>query len=193
MDVGKTWTDVYAEVVKRLDVDDEEQRLVRMMVKQVIVEMLGSGNSNRKGPASTKPPKKPLSFDDVQLFFDTERSKQMYLQIQRAALEVFPALRQLSKRNDFNFVSYHEAEILTLTLLRLKGLGIPAYGVHDCVVVKQSDKHTAVETYRSVIRDYVVKHQKVNNHPTLNIEVSLTIEELNKDKVKLTGCYDIMT
>ena len=93
----------------------------------------------------------------------------MYLQIQRAALEVFPALRQLSKRNDFNFVSYHEAEILTLTLLRLKALGIPAYGVHDCVVVKQSDKHTAVETYRSVIRDYVIKHQKANNHPTLTL------------------------
>jgi len=38
----------------------------------------------------------------------------------------------------------------------------------------------------------VIKHQKANNHPTLNIEVSLTIEELNKDKVKLAGCYDAM-
>ncbi|MDB9765799.1 hypothetical protein OAB03_00585 [Planktomarina temperata] len=191
MNVGETWTDVYASVVERLDAG-EERSLLRKMVKQVIVEMLGSGNCNRNGPASTKPPKNPLKFDDVQLFFDADYSKRMYLQIQRAALEVFPALRQLSKRNDFNFVSYHEAEILTLTLLRLKALGIPAYGVHDCVVVKQSDKHTAVETYRSVIRDYVIKHQKANNHPTLNIEVSLTIEELNKDKVKLAGCYDAM-
>lgn len=189
MNVGETWTDVYASVVERLDAD-EEVKLLRKMVKQVIVEMLGSGNCNRTGPASTKPPKKPLCFDNVQLFFEGDYSKRMYLQIQRAALEVFPALRHLSKRNDFNFVSYHEAEILTLTLLRLKALGIPAYGVHDCVVVKQSDKHTAVETYRSVIRDYVVKHQKANNHPNLNIEVSLTIEELNKDKVKLTGCYE---
>ncbi|MDA9899315.1 hypothetical protein N9D97_01375 [Planktomarina temperata] len=188
MNVGETWTDVYTAVVERLDAG-EEQTLLRKMVKQVIVEMLGSGNCNRNGPASTKPPKNPLKFDDVQLFFDTDYSKRMYLQIQRAALEVFPALRQLSKRNDFNFVSFHEAEILTLTLLRLKALGIPAYGVHDCVVVKQSDKHTAVETYRSVIRDYVIKHQKANNHPNLNIEVSLTIEELNKDKVKLTGFY----
>jgi len=191
MNVGEPWTDVYASVVERLDAD-EEVKLLRKMVKQVIVEMLGSGNSNRSGPASTKPPKNPLDFDDLQLFFEGDYSKRMYLQIQRAALEVFPALRHLSKRNDFNFVSYHEAEILTLTLLRLKALGIPAYGVHDCVVVKQSDKHTAVETYRNVIRDYVVKHQKANNHPSLNIEVSLTIEELNKDKVKLNGCYDAM-
>ncbi|MDA9009869.1 hypothetical protein N9J35_01145 [bacterium] len=190
MNVGETWTDVYASVVERIDAD-EEKTLLRKMVKQVIVEMLGSGNCNRTGPASTKPPKNPLHFDDLQLFFVTDYSRQMYLQIQRAALEVFPALRHLSKRNDFNFVSYHEAEILTLTLLRLKALGVPAYGVHDCVVVKQSDKDEAVKAYRTVIRDYVVKHQKANNHPILNIEVSLTIEELGMDKVKLAGCYDI--
>ena len=57
------------------------------------------------------------------------------------------------------------------------------------MVVKQSEKHTAAETYRNVIRNYVVNHQKANNHPSLNIEVSLTIEELNMDKAKLTGCY----
>ncbi|MDA9892062.1 hypothetical protein N9D47_05535 [Planktomarina temperata] len=187
---GNTWTDVYASVVERLDAGEEET-LLRKMVKQVIVEMLGSGNSNRTGPASTKPPKNP---DEPQLFFDTDYSKQMYLQIQREALEVFPALKHLDTKyyNATGFLSYHESEILTLSLLRLKELGVPAYGVHDCVVVKQSDKHTAVKTYRSVIRDYVVKHQKANNHPILNIEVGLTIEELGMDKVKLAGCYDTM-
>ena len=89
MNVGETWTDVYASVVERIDAD-EEKTLLRKMVKQVIVEMLGSGNCNRTGPASTKPPKNPLHFDDVQLFFVTDYSRQMYLQIQRAALEVFP-------------------------------------------------------------------------------------------------------
>ena len=193
MNVGETWTDVYSAVVDRLDAG-EERTLLRKMVKQVIVEMLGSGNGNRTGPASTKPPKKPLDFDDVQLFFEGDYSKRMYLQIQREALEVFPALKHLDTKyyNATGFLSYHESEILTLSLLRLKAMGVPAYGVHDCVVVKQSDKHTAVETYRSVIRDYVIKHQRANNHPTLNIEVSLTIEELNKDKVKLAGCYDAM-
>jgi hypothetical protein len=191
MNVGETWTDVYASVVERLDADEEEI-LLRKMVKQVIVEMLGSRNCNRTGPASTKPPKNP---DEPQLFFDTDHSKRMYIQIQREALEVFPALKHLDNKycNATGFLSYHESEILTLTLLKLKELGVPAYGVHDCVVVKQSDKHTAVETYRNVIRDYVVKHQKANNHSLLNIEVSLTIEELNKDKVQLAGCYDIRT
>jgi len=191
MNVGDTWTDVYTAVVERLDAG-EERSLLRKMVKQVIVEMLGSGNCNRTSPASTKPPKNP---DEPQLFFDTDHSKRMYLQIQREALEVFPALKHLDTKyyNATGFLSYHESEILTLTLLRLKEMGVPAYGVHDCVVVKQSDKDKAVKTYRSVIRGYVVKHQKVNNHPTLNIEVSLTIEELGMDKVKLAGCYDTMT
>jgi hypothetical protein len=191
MNVGDTWTDVYTAVVERLDAG-EERSLLRKMVKQVIVEMLGSGNCNRTSPASTKPPKNP---DEPQLFFDTDHSKRMYLQIQREALEVFPALKHLDTKyyNATGFLSYHESEILTLTLLRLKEMGVPAYGVHDCVVVKQSDKDKAVKTYRSVIRGYVVKHQKANNHPTLNIEVSLTIEELGMDKVKLAGCYDTMT
>ena len=188
MNVGETWTDVYASVVERLDAV-EEPTLLRKMVKQVIVEMLGSGNCNRSGPASTEPPK---NADKPQLFFNTDHSKQLYLQIQREALEVFPALKHLDTKyhNATGFLSYHESEILTLTLLRLKELEVPAYGVHDCVVVKQSDKDEAVETYRSVIRDYVITHQKENNHPILNIAVSLTIEELNKDKVKLAGCYE---
>ena len=190
MNVGETWTDVYASVVERLDAGEEET-LLRKMVKQVIVEMLGSGNCNRSGPASTEPPKKPLDFADVQLFFEGDYSKQMYLQIQRAAVQVFPALEKLDTTylNATGFLSYHESEILTLTLLKLKALGVAAYGVHDCVIVKRTDKAVAVETYRSVIREYVATHQRVNNHPHLNIEVSLTIEELGMDKVKLAGCY----
>ena len=188
---GDTWTDVYASVVERLDAH-EKPKLLRMMVKQVLVEMLGSGNYKRKGPASTDAPKKPLNFDDVQLFFDTDYSKQMYLQIQREAIEVFPALEKLDTTylNATGFLSYHESEILTLTLLKLKALGVVAYGVHDCVIVKQSDKAVAVETYRDIIRNYCLKHQRSNNLPSLGINVAVTIEERDKDKVKLEGSYD---
>ena len=115
MNVGETWTDVYTAVVERLDAG-EERSLLRKMVKQVIVEMLGSGNCNRTGPASTKPPK---NTDEPQLFFKGAYSKQMYLRIQRAALEVFPALKNLDTKyyNATGFLSYHESEILTLSLL----------------------------------------------------------------------------
>ena len=58
MNVGDTWTDVYSAVVDRLDAG-EERSLLRKMVKQVIVEMLGSGNCNRTGPASTEATQEP--------------------------------------------------------------------------------------------------------------------------------------
>ena len=91
--------------------------------------------------------------------------------------------------NTTGFLSYHESEILTLTLLKLKALGVVAYGVHDCVIVKQSDKAVAVETYRDIIRNYCLKHQRSNNFPSLGINVAITIEEKHTDKVKLEGSY----
>ena len=190
MNVGDTWTDVYDFVVQRLR-SDEEYELLRKMVKQVIVEMLGTGNYKRTGPADTKPLEKPFMFDDVQLFYDTDYSREMYLAIQRESLEVFPALKQLNKKymNATGYLSFHESEILTQTLLTLKGLDVVAYGVHDCVMVKKQDKNLAVQTYRQVIRDYVAKHQPEKKHPSLNIEVSVTIEEAGMDKVKLPGRY----
>ena len=54
-------------------------------------------------------------------------------------------------------MSYHEAEILTRTLLDLKAMGVVAYGVYDCVVVKQSVRDAAVKTYRETVRSYVAQ------------------------------------
>ena len=133
-----------------------------------------------------------MDFDGVQLFFDTDYSKQMCLQIQSEALEVFPALKKLDTTdlNTTGFLSYHESEILTLTLFKLKALSVVAYGVHDCVIVKQSDKDVAVEMYRDIIRNYCLKHQRGNSYPSLGINVAITIAEKHTDKVKLEGCYN---
>ena len=115
----------------------------------------------------------------------------MYQQIQVAALEVFPAIKQLETNylNATGFLSYHESEILTLTLLKLKTKGVVAYGVHDSIIVKRTDKDVAVETYRDIIRNYCLKHQRSNNFPSLGINVAITIEEKQTAKVKLEGSY----
>ena len=68
-------------------------------------------------------------------------------------------------------------------------MGVVAYGVNDCAVVKQSDRDAPVKTYRETVRSYVTQHQKQHKHPHLDIEVSVTIEQLGLDKVKLPGCY----
>ena len=115
----------------------------------------------------------------------------MYQKIQSEALEVFPALKKLDTKylNTTGFLSYHESEILTFTLLKLKALSAVAYSVHDCVIVKQSYKDIAVETYRDIIRNYCLKHQRSNSYPSLGINVAITIEEKHTAKVKLEGSY----
>jgi len=193
MDVGSRWTDVYSAVVGRLHAD-EEPKLLRKMVKQVLVEMIGTGNSSRKQPAKYSrpcPKEKPPKFSTLDLFFDCEHSRGLYQQIQTKALDVFPALSRLDKKyyNGTGFLSYHEAEILTQTLLKLKGLGVVAYGVHDCIIVKQSDQDVAVKTYRSVIHDYALAHQKRNKLPELKLEACVSIEQSDKEDVVLEGRY----
>ena len=181
MNVGDTWTDAYQAVVDKLT-PDEDPKVLRSKVKQVIVEMTGSGNPERQAPAKNS---------DDNLFDETKGSLQQYKTIRLAALDVMPALHKLNRSylNATGFLSYHEANILTETLLQLKGMGIVAYGVHDCVIVKCSSKDEAINTYRAVISDYVLKVQKKAGLPALVTDVAMSVEELNSGKVKLSGCY----
>ena len=68
-------------------------------------------------------------------------------------------------------------------------MGIVAYGIHDCVIVKCSCKDEAINTYRDIIRNYVLKVQKKSGVPKVVTDVALSFEELGSDKVKLSGSY----
>ena len=50
--------------------------------------------------------------------------------------------------NGAGFLSYHESEIMMLTLERLMDEGIAAYPVHDCLMVKVSDAKQAAYVYQ---------------------------------------------
>ena len=54
----------------------------------------------------------------------------------------------------------------------------------------QSDKDVAVETYRDIIRNYCLKHQRRNNFPNLGINVAIIIEAKDKANFELEGSYD---
>lgn len=193
MNVGSAWTDVYASLVELLDVDEEPQ-LLRKMVKQVLVEMIGTGSASRTKPAkySVKPGRHETpDVEQRSLFFDCDHSRALYQQIQAKALEVFPALQHLDTGyfNGTGFLSYHEAEILTQTLLKLKDKGVVAYGVHDCIIVKASDKDVAVNTYRTVIHDYALSYQRKHKLPVLRLKACVSIEQHGLEEVTLEGCY----
>ena len=56
--------------------------------------------------------------------------------------------------NGAGFLSYHEAEMILLTLERLVTEDVPAFPVHDCLLVKISDVEKAAIALRETIRDY---------------------------------------
>ena len=82
-------------------------------------------------------------------------------------LEVIPALYRLEPRyngngfptgyiNGAGFLAFHESEIMLLVLETLREHhSIPAYPVHDCLLVKVSDWEQAYVTFVQTISTYV--------------------------------------
>ena len=57
------------------------------------------------------------------------------------------------------------------TLTALMDLGIVAYPMHDCLILKKSNKDIGVETYRKTINEYILSHCKSNNRQEISIIV----------------------
>ncbi|MDG2230841.1 MAG: hypothetical protein P8K82_04130, partial [Paracoccaceae bacterium] len=101
------------------------------------------------------------------------------------------ALNDLNKKH-MNFtdaLSFHEANILTNTLFELKGQGVVAYPIHDCVLVKEKHKDIAVKTFRAEFSKYVSTYQSKNNLSYLTIKMAVSIESKTKSKVRMQGRY----
>ena len=173
MRIGKIWTDAYQCLVDQLpDIENARDK-----VKQVFVELIGTGNPDKREP--TKQPNNIL--ENVEEF----------ILIRDLALDMYPALNDLNKEY-FNFtdaLSFHEANILTNTLIELKGQGVVAYPIHDCVLVKEKDQPIAVKTFRAEFSKYVSAYQRKNNLSYLTIKVPVSIESRTKSKVRLEGRY----
>jgi hypothetical protein len=184
MEVGNTWDDLYGEILGGFSIADSKDtfKARRNKLKQVAVELIGTGNVNKTHPA----PESRVNWKD-QHEFDLYRLALLYY---------VPALNKLEKMQDgylngAGFISYHEAEIMQHTLLALKDQGVPAYPIHDCCLVKKSDQTKAVETYRSVIREYVLAHNRLNKTEAIDITVPVSIEEAGLEKVKVAGSYNL--
>ena len=170
MNIGKTWDDAYAPVVEQLP----HITNARKKVKQVIMELSGTGNAYKLQPGTD------------------EMDEYEFIEIRNSCLQHYPALKTMQpdtegKWNFTNDISFHEASILTKTLLKLKELGVVAYGVHDCLIVKLGDEVLAADTFRSEFKSYVSSFQKRYNNPRLNLEVALSLEFTASNKVRLRG------
>jgi hypothetical protein len=178
---GDSWDDAYAAVAERLEFD-EPYEVSRAKVKQVIVELIGTGNPYKAEPAS---------HDKDSPFDDSETSKKQFNHIRDLCHQAYPALLMLNKK-DMNFIaalSFHEATIITQTMLRLKDMGVAAYSVHDGLIVKQSNADTTVSTLREVYDEYVTAHQVKHRLTKLGISVPVSVEGIHVSKHRHAGGY----
>ena len=179
MQCGDTWDDAYAVVAERLEFD-EPYEVSRVKVKQVIVELIGTGNPHKAEPAVHN---KDSPFDD------SETSNKQFNHIRDLCHQAYPALLQLNNK-DMNFVaalSYHEATIITQSMLKLKDMGVAAYSMHDGLIVKQSNADTTVSTLREVYDEYVTADQVKHRLTKLGVSVPLSVEGIHVSKYRLAG------
>jgi len=197
---GDKWTDVYGELSKLIttnidwtkhdgliDVIDLMKRN-RKVAKSVIMEVIGLG-------ASTKSRASIALKSDYGL---TQKGWEHFLEL---LVRTVPALERLENRynrageltgyiNGAGFLSYHESEIMLRTLTNLMKLNIPAYPVHDCLMVKVTHSKTAASVYRETTREYCYKMSGLDVLIPLSCEIdSNTPKEHLPNPTELIGVY----
>ena len=148
----------------------------------MIVELIGIGNPYKAEPAA---------YDKDSPFDDSETSKKQFNPIRELCHQAYPALLMLNKQ-DMNFIaalSFHEATIVTQTMLKLKDMGVAAYSMHDGLIVKQSNADTTVSTLREVYDEHVTAHQVKHRLTKLGISVPVCVEGIHLTKCKQAGGY----
>ena len=138
------------------------------------MELAGSGNAFKENPF----PESGI-LDDVSEF----------IRIRDICLQTYPALKFLDNKR-FNFTNdlyYHEANILTETILRLKEIDVVAYPVHDTVIVRLGNEFDAVETLKRTFRDYVSSFQKRNQLPEFDLDLALTVHLSPLERIRIQG------
>ena len=177
MEVENTWTDLYGEIIRNLGGSATEETK-RKKLKQCVVEVIGTGNIAKTHPALDT----GVTWED-QGEWDIYRATLLYH---------VPALGMLDAKyyNGSGFVSYHESQVMTEVLHDLMARNVVAYPIHDCLLVKKSDQEIALEAYRTILRNYILRFNRINNTDEVNITFPVSVEELDKVKVRVAGSYN---
>ncbi|WP_449322642.1 hypothetical protein [Rhodophyticola sp. SM2404] len=170
-----TWFDLYAEILGEAATEETRDKL-----KTVAMEVIGSGNAHKAGPS-----------DDKKHMF----SAGQWEEYRDLLLAHVPALKHLDAdhMNGHGFIAYHEAEILKQTLFRLMKKDIPAYSVHDCILVKASQMAGAMSVYRDTVNAYVkahcIKHKRVS---VMDCYPAMKLTRKGKMQERVMGSQDCL-
>ena len=158
------WDDVYGQLSNLTEthhywtlIDDTIDKIElikrnRKVAKAVVMEVIGSGLSLKSKATS-------------ELVRDFGLTPEGWIHFRGKLKETIPALNELEPRydekgklsgyiNGAGFLSYHESEMTLLTIEALMEHDVPAYSVHDSIMVRLKDAVLGVTTYRNIIYDY---------------------------------------
>lgn len=161
---GGEWADVYNELSRLamtgfpMTKQDDNIRLIdlikhnRTVAKGVVMALIGTGSS-------IKPKATPELVKDLGL------THEGWIKFRDQLVATVPAFNDLEPRYDKKgqldgyingpgFLSYHESEMMLSTLEHLMAEDIPAYSVHDSLIVKARDGAIAAKVFRQTIHDY---------------------------------------
>ena len=68
--------------------------------------------------------------------------------------------------------------MMLLSLQALMAIDVPAYPVHDCLIVKVSDKDKAMQVFRDTVRSYILNHTK----NTIDLTIAISVEDITKKR-----------
>lgn len=158
------WDDVYSELSHLASVhhywtivDDKTDKIElikrnRNVAKGVVMALIGSGSPLKSKATS-------------ELVKDFGLTPQGWSLFRDRLVETIPALNDLEPRydqkgqlqgyiNGAGFLSHHESEMTLRTVEALIEQDVPAYSVHDSLMVKASDAVVAAKIFRQTIHDY---------------------------------------
>ena len=158
------WDDVYGELSRLVNVhhlwtiiDNKIDKIElikqnRNVAKAVVMALIGSG----------LPLKSKATSELVKEFGLTPEGWSLF---RNRLVETVPALNDLEPRydqkghldgyiNGSGFLSYHESEMTLRTVEALIEHDVPAYSVHDSLIVRVSDAVVAAKVFRQTIHDY---------------------------------------
>lgn len=175
------WYDLYGEMAWELSKGDiVRQDEERAKLKAVGVELIGYGNPNKRHPSADLKNKHGITTDwDFEIYHDK-------------ILKWVPALQYLDKEylNGAAFITFHESEIVLRTIQELHSQGVPAYPMHDCLILKESDQELGLDIFRQVANRYIQDHCKANNRPeVINVMVACSLEADGQQKKRIRGYY----
>jgi hypothetical protein len=174
------WYDLYGELAAEIyGVGTERVDEERSRIKAVGVELIGCGNPQKAKPSQELQSKHGFHEYDFAIYRDK-------------ILEWVPALQHLDGHyhNGTGFITYHESQIVLRTIQKLHLKGIPAYPMHDCLIVKAKDQEEGLRVFREVANQYILSHCRTHNRPEyIDVMLACTIETSGKSKTKEKGFY----